>query len=284
VTASANIVDENIVIWDGWAKWVKDSWINKSVITTNTAQRNLVKVSSNDTTGWYLNGKLVAGANVTFVEGTDWGDETLTISASSGGWDTVSTVVNTIKKDSTAWTSTTKGTLAGAINGSNTRYTVSAGIYVTASLNVYRNGKLLTEGTSEDYVETVPWSGTFDFNTAPTTDDTGEISVDYSDQATTTASLIVNKDVQTKTADYTALQTDWIILVNTTSWDVDITLPATSGVDRVGIMIKKVDSTGNVVNILTPWSETIDNESTQVITMPYHSVDIVTDWTNYFIK
>jgi len=45
----------------------------------------LTKVSSNDTTGGYLNGKLVAGTNVTFVEGSDGGDETLTINGQSGG-------------------------------------------------------------------------------------------------------------------------------------------------------------------------------------------------------
>ena len=41
------------------------------------------KVSANDTTPGYLNGKLVAGSNVTLVENNDGGDETLTISAST---------------------------------------------------------------------------------------------------------------------------------------------------------------------------------------------------------
>jgi hypothetical protein len=39
------------------------------------------KVSSNDTTAGYLNGKLVAGANVTLTENNNGGNETLTISA-----------------------------------------------------------------------------------------------------------------------------------------------------------------------------------------------------------
>lgn len=41
-----------------------------------------VKVSSNDSTSGYLNGKLVAGSNLTFTEGNDGGNETLTIAAS----------------------------------------------------------------------------------------------------------------------------------------------------------------------------------------------------------
>ena len=41
-------------------------------------------VSSNDTTAGDLNGKLVAGSNVTFVENNDGGNETLTINAQAG--------------------------------------------------------------------------------------------------------------------------------------------------------------------------------------------------------
>jgi hypothetical protein len=41
-----------------------------------------VSVSSNDTTPGFLNGKLVAGTNVSLTEGSDGGNETLTIAAS----------------------------------------------------------------------------------------------------------------------------------------------------------------------------------------------------------
>ena len=41
-----------------------------------------VSVSSNDTTPGFLNGKLVAGTNVSLTEGNDGGNETLTIAAS----------------------------------------------------------------------------------------------------------------------------------------------------------------------------------------------------------
>ena len=43
----------------------------------------LAKVSANDTTAGYLNGKLVAGTNVSFTENNNGGNETLTISADS---------------------------------------------------------------------------------------------------------------------------------------------------------------------------------------------------------
>jgi len=45
---------------------------------------NKMKVSSNDTTPGFLNGKLVAGTGVAFTEGSDGGNETLTISSGAG--------------------------------------------------------------------------------------------------------------------------------------------------------------------------------------------------------
>src|SRR3990167_3120434 len=41
-----------------------------------------VKVSVNDSTAGFLNGKLAPGGNITFTENSDGGDETLTIAAS----------------------------------------------------------------------------------------------------------------------------------------------------------------------------------------------------------
>lgn len=43
----------------------------------------LVKVSANDTTAGYLNGKLVAGANITLTEQNNGGNETLSVAATS---------------------------------------------------------------------------------------------------------------------------------------------------------------------------------------------------------
>jgi hypothetical protein len=50
-----------------------------SVIQADTDVKT--KVSSNDTTAGFLNGKLVAGSNVTFTENSDGGNETLSIAA-----------------------------------------------------------------------------------------------------------------------------------------------------------------------------------------------------------
>lgn len=51
----------------------------------NAATDEKAKVSSNDTTPGFLNGKLVAGTNITLTENNNGGNETLTISAAGGG-------------------------------------------------------------------------------------------------------------------------------------------------------------------------------------------------------
>lgn len=69
--------------------------------------------------------------------------------------------------------SDTYGDLTGDINDSNTDYTVSQNSYVSGTLVVFRNGQLQTQGItpSGDWVENVPASGIFSFNTAPQTGD-----------------------------------------------------------------------------------------------------------------
>lgn len=63
-----------------------------------------VKVSANDTTPGYLNGKIVAGSNVTLTEGSDGADETLTI-ASTGVSADVGTGVGTFWVRLYGWSS-----------------------------------------------------------------------------------------------------------------------------------------------------------------------------------
>jgi len=50
-------------------------------VTSGSSAAGLSQVSSNDSTPGYLNGKLVAGTNITLTEGNDAGNETLTIAA-----------------------------------------------------------------------------------------------------------------------------------------------------------------------------------------------------------
>lgn len=65
----------------------------------------------------------------------------------------------------------TYGLLAGAVNGSNTTFTVSTGVYLTGTLLVYLNGLLQLQGAADDWSETDPATGVFDFVLAPLTGD-----------------------------------------------------------------------------------------------------------------
>ena len=71
----------------------------------------------------------------------------------------------------------TYGALVGDIDGVNTTFTVSKGQYISGSLQVYLNGQLLIQGSSEGWVETTPGSGIFDLNDAPVAGD--ELSTSY---------------------------------------------------------------------------------------------------------
>lgn len=64
------------------AVWTIDELTAPVIAGANTD--TIVRVSSNDTTSGYLNGKLVAGDNITFAEGSDGGNETLTLAALTG--------------------------------------------------------------------------------------------------------------------------------------------------------------------------------------------------------
>lgn len=80
-------------------------------------------------------------------------------------------------KDQTPQLDSTYGLLAGTVNGTNTTFTVSDGAYTSGDLTVYLNGQKMQQGSTADWVETTPASGTFDFIVAPLTGDV--ISVEY---------------------------------------------------------------------------------------------------------
>jgi hypothetical protein len=93
------------------------------------------------------------------------------IGTGSGGSSTV------IHYDQSGGVSDTYGSLVGVVDGTNATFEVSESKYATGSLLVYRNGQLQTQGTAEDWVETNPTTGLFDFLVAPLAGD--EITASY---------------------------------------------------------------------------------------------------------
>jgi len=118
-----------------------------------SADTEKVKVSSNDTTAGFLNGKLVAGTNITLTEGSDGGDETLTVASTAGGTTLSGSTNNTIP------TVTGANALAGEANltfdGSTLGVTgdmtiTKAGDNLKADFSngVNANFRILTSGTA----------------------------------------------------------------------------------------------------------------------------------------
>lgn len=77
----------------------------------------------------------------------------------------------------------TYGLLAGAVDGVNKTFTVSQGIFATSKLSVYLNGLIQLQGAGDDWTETNPATGVFDFDVAPLAGDV--ITVVYQTTAST---------------------------------------------------------------------------------------------------
>lgn len=139
-----------------------------------------VDVTGADTTADYLQQKVTIGSSDSSVTVTPsvvnpGGNEVLHFDitgAGGGGGGGGGNVLIDQTPDNGSY-----GLLGGAVNGINTQYTVSSGIYLTGTLVVYRNGLVQLQGAADDWEETVPGSGTFDFNTAPATGDI--LTVEY---------------------------------------------------------------------------------------------------------
>ena len=97
-------------------------------------------------------------------------------------------------------------------------------------------------------------------------------------------SSIIEKNTTSITNNYTCLSTDRFINVDASSGDIIVTLPVLSNIDSVGLTIKKIDISANIVTIATPNTETIDGENEQYITTSFQSRTIYTDNFNYFIQ
>lgn len=99
---------------------------------------------------------------------TDDGAKTVVTVESSGDGDT--TYINNIRIASTD--SDDYETLSGSVDGVNTTFTVPGGVYATGKiLEVEKNGVVVQNGSTKDWVELDPTAGTIDFVNAPTTGD-----------------------------------------------------------------------------------------------------------------
>jgi len=101
---------------------------------------------------------------------------------------------------------------------------------------------------------------------------------------TSTGIILGLRAVTTKYVSYTATTSDDIILCDATGTEFTITLPSASAETGRVFLIKKIDSTDNVVSIHADASgEMIDGLWSQDLTSQYDSVPVVSDGSNWHI-
>ena len=89
---------------------------------------------------------------------------------------------------------------------------------------------------------------------------------------------------ESKTANFTITETNGLItyLVNATGGAITVTLPTAAG-NQSYFVIKKTDSTANIVTIDPYSSETIDNSSTLPLNDQYNYVGIISNGVNWVV-
>lgn len=151
----------------------------------------------------------------------------------------------------------TYGLLAGAVNGTNTVYTVSQAKYLSGKLTVYLNGLLQLQGAADDWQQTSPGAGTFTFNLAPLAGDI--ITALY--QTTSSTNPSGTFAYVAKSAAYTVQSTDYTI-------DCTGTFPVTllDATTDVGQIFVIKNSGVGVITLGTTVGQMIDGSTSQTIT------------------
>ena len=89
--------------------------------------------------------------------------------------------------------------------------------------------------------------------------------------------------IATKSAAYTALVSDEIIIGDASSAAFTITLPTAVGKNGQTYTIKRINSVANVVTVGTTSSQTIDGAATYALSAQYKYVKVVSDGSNWII-
>ncbi len=95
--------------------------------------------------------------------------------------------------------------------------------------------------------------------------------------------FLLRPTLRSVSANYTAVDSDYTILVDATGGARTITLPIASKAKNKVYNIKKIDSSTNNVTVDGNGSETIDGATTYVIINQYESIMIHSDGTAWFI-
>lgn len=103
----------------------------------------------------------------------------------------------------------------------------------------------------------------------------------FMNEAKNTTDWLLRPNIATKTASYTLNDTDYSILVDSTSDNVTINLPtATALLGRI-VVVKRIDGSGNEAIVDADGTETIDGSLTQSLTQ-WDSLILQSDSSNWY--
>lgn len=97
------------------------------------------------------------------------------------------------------------------------------------------------------------------------------------------SNVAIGAAITTKTTGYTATTSDETVLANASTGVFNVTLPTAVGATGKIYVIKKIDSTANVVTVNTTSSQTIDGALTRALSYQYDAIQVQTDGANWFI-
>lgn len=91
--------------------------------------------------------------------------------------------------------------------------------------------------------------------------------------------------VSSKTANYTIVNTDGLILVNATSGGFTITLPTAVGITGKKFQVKRMDQTlTEIVTLATTSSQTIDGVTTKKLCTQYEEFTVISDGSDWIVS
>lgn len=88
-------------------------------------------------------------------------------------------------------------------------------------------------------------------------------------------------DVQTKTAAYTAVATDRLVLCDASGGAFTVTLPAANA--SGALSVKKTDSTANAVTVARAGADTLDGGTTFDLTAQNHAAMLMSDGSSAWV-
>lgn len=135
----------------------------------------------------------------------------------------------------------------------------------------------LTSGTNLTTAE----DGVFEYDGAALYYTIG--STRYTLAPTAAAATVLLAAVSTKTANYTLASTDGTILGDATLGGFTLTLPTAAAITGRIYIIKKIDSSANLVTIATTGGQTIDGGATAPLSIPQTALALQSDGSNWEI-